>query len=57
MLVHDIVEYESLSLDQLINILLWREALRPVDHDVTLAPIAGRAESLANGIFSPPATE
>lgn len=51
MLVHDILESESLSLDQLINILLYE----PCGQLITMRDWVlsrGRAECLANGIFT-----
>jgi hypothetical protein len=56
MLVHDILESESLSLDQLINILIYE----PCGQLITMRDwllSRGHAERLANGIFTTPATE
>ena len=57
MLVHDILESESLSLDQLINTLLCEE---PCGQLITMRDWLiprERATSLANGIFTTPAME
>lgn len=56
MLVHHILESESLSLDELINILLYEPCGQLIMmRDWVLS--RGRAECLANGIFTTPATE
>jgi hypothetical protein len=56
MLVHHILESESLSLDELINILLYEPCGQLIMmRDWLLS--RGRAECLANGIFTTPATE
>jgi hypothetical protein len=57
MLVHDILESESLSLDQLIKILLYDESCGQLITMRDWLISRERAESLANGIFSIPATE
>jgi hypothetical protein len=57
MLVHDILESESLSLDQLINILLCEEPCGQLIMMRDWLLSRGRAECLANGIFTTPATE
>jgi hypothetical protein len=56
MLVHHILESESLSLDELINILLYEPCGQLIMMRHWLLS-RGRAECLANDIFTTPATE
>jgi hypothetical protein len=57
MLVHDILESESLSLDELIDILLYDGTCGQLIAMRDWLISRERAEFLANGIFSIPATE
>jgi hypothetical protein len=57
MLVHDILESESLNLDQLIETLLYDESCGQLIKMRDWLISRERAEFLANGIFSTPATD